>query len=364
MRSWTRTWRTLEENPGLPAYDVFVSPQLVLARNGSILSFCGARKCDEGKMGCEDNTGRHDVVVKRSDDGGATFGHAVLVHSESVGNATQVIGNPACVLDHRTGRLHVFMCRNNSHVLLSHSDDNGATWAPARDVTAMVKRQDWGWYATTFSGIQLKHQADPRRNGRLVVCCDHQDHYDFKNNGNEGFSHSHLVWSDDGGEAWHVGGVADRLTNECAVAELANGTIVVNSRDYLGQASHTTHRAMSWSNDGGETLSHVFRAPTLPDPVVEGAMATDAAGKTLVFTHPNSETQRSHMTVFTSGDGGATWAPRLMLDAATGGGYSSVIALRNGSFAVQHDFGITHMHRCSEPPDGRGCGEMFTVVTL
>jgi hypothetical protein len=27
------------------------------------------------------------------------------------------------------------------------------------------------------------------------------------------------------------------LTNECAVAELANGTIVMNSRDYLGQRS-------------------------------------------------------------------------------------------------------------------------------
>ena len=89
-----------------------------------------------------------------------------------------------------------------------------------------------------------------------MVCCDHQDHLDFANNGNETWSHSHLVYSDDG-ESWKVGGVADRLTNECAVAEvwrppfafllfgsktagtrfaqLWNGTIVVNSRDYLGQ---------------------------------------------------------------------------------------------------------------------------------
>ena len=65
-------WRTLERNPSLPQYDIIVSPQLVLTKNGSILSFVGARKCDPGVMGCEDNTGRHDVLVKRSDDSGGT----------------------------------------------------------------------------------------------------------------------------------------------------------------------------------------------------------------------------------------------------------------------------------------------------
>jgi hypothetical protein len=42
---------------------------------------------------------------------------------------------------------------------LSHSDTNGASWTTARDVTTTVKAQDWGWYATTFSGIMLKHQS-------------------------------------------------------------------------------------------------------------------------------------------------------------------------------------------------------------
>ena len=218
-----------------------------------------------------------------------------------------------------------------------------------------------------------------------MVCCDHQDHLDFANNGNETYSHSHLVYSDDG-ENWKVGGVADRLTNECAVAEvwrppfafllfgsktagtrfaqLWNGTIVVNSRDYLGQKEHTTHRAISWSDSGGETLSHVFRAPSLPDPIVEGSMTTDLEGKLLVFVHPNSETSRDKITLYSSEDGGRGWRPRLVLDARLGGGYSSVIALANGSFAVAHDVGSTHMHRCSQAPGGRGCGEAFAVVTL
>jgi hypothetical protein len=152
-------WRTLEQNPGLPTYDVFVSPQLVMTKNHSILSFVGARKCSTGINGCEDDTGRHDVLVKRSDDAGRSWQHAVLVHSESTANTSVVIGNPACVLDGHTGRLLVFMCRNNTNVLLSHSDTNGASWTTARDVTTTVKAQDWGWYATTFSGIMLKHQS-------------------------------------------------------------------------------------------------------------------------------------------------------------------------------------------------------------
>ena len=95
-----------------------------------------------------------------------TFGHAVLVHSESNATHSVVIGNPAAVLDERTARIYVFMCRNNSAVLLSHSDNNAATWAPAEDVTAMAKQAGWGWVATTFSGIQLKHQPNPAKNGR------------------------------------------------------------------------------------------------------------------------------------------------------------------------------------------------------
>ena len=92
-------------------------------------------------------------------------------------------------------------------------------------------------------------------------------------------------------------------------------------------------------------------------------MATDAAGKMLVFSHPNSKTNRDHMTVFSSVDGGASWALAVLVDANSSA-YSSIIALRNGSYAVQFDVGKTHMHRCSAPPAGRGCGESFAIITF
>eukprot|EP01051_Picozoa_sp_SAG22_P024943 SAG22_NODE_7156_length_770_cov_1.296572_1_plen_143_part_01 len=137
---------------------MFGAEELLLTQNGSLLSFCEATKCAAGPLGCEDNNGHHDVIVKRSDDLGATWGHAVLVHTESNATAAVVIGNADAVLDETTGRIFIFMCRNNTDVLLSHSDDMGKTWAPVKDVTLVIKKPDWGWYATTFSGIQLKHQ--------------------------------------------------------------------------------------------------------------------------------------------------------------------------------------------------------------
>ena len=188
-----------------------------------------------------------------------------------------------------------------------------------------------------------------------------------RNNGNETFSHSHLLYSDDG-ENWHIGAIADDLTNECAIAELHNGTIVMNARDYVGQASQTAHRSISWSNDGGESLSPGYLTPSLPDPIVEGAMVTDAAGKMLVFTHPANPRNRDHETVFSSVDGGTSWAPAVLLDANSSS-YSSLLLLPNGSFAVQYNTGSTHMHRCITPPQlpsGAfiGCGAQFGTITF
>merc|ERR1712060_245373 len=148
---------------------------------------------------------------------------------------------------------------------LTHSDDNGRSWAPTREITAQIKpgfphHPQWGWYATTFSGIQLRHQphGSTSPNGRLMICADHVEHqwtaYPIKN------GHSHVIFSDDGGDNWQVGGIVPtNYTNECSLAELSNGTVVMNVRNYIGQSNNTVHRGISWSHDGG--LS--FRKSTL-----------------------------------------------------------------------------------------------------
>ena len=52
-------------------------------------------------------------------------------------------------------------------VWLTHSNDDGATWAEPIEITSSVKEPSWTWYATgPTHGIQLA-------NGRLLIPCDH-----------------------------------------------------------------------------------------------------------------------------------------------------------------------------------------------
>ena len=122
------------------------------------------------------------------------------------------------------------------------------------------------------------------------------------------------------------------------------------------------HRGISWSNDGGDSwTSPLYLAGTLIDPIVYGAMTTDAfgTGSMLVFTNPSSPTKRVNLTMFSSIDGGLTWEFAVTLDnrsaAAT---YSSVVQLPNGSYVVQWGVGATHAHKCL----GTDCGAVQAVV--
>ena len=41
---------------------------------------------------------------------------------------------------------------------------------------------------------------------------------------------SHVIFSDDHGQTWQLGGSTDYGMNECAVVELTDGTLMLNSR--------------------------------------------------------------------------------------------------------------------------------------
>jgi sialidase-1 len=96
---------------------------------------------------------------------------------------TDTVGNPAPVVDRKTGAILLLLTSNPGKVTekqiveglyapgrsvwITRSTDDGATWSPPADITAETKRAEWSWYATgPGNGIQL-------RSGRLLVACDH-----------------------------------------------------------------------------------------------------------------------------------------------------------------------------------------------
>ena len=78
----------------------------------------------------------------------------------------------------------------------------------------------------------------------MIIPCDHIEAGTKK-------YYSHAIVSDDHGATWRIAGrTPTDQVNECAVAELEDGTLLLNMRNYdRSQRS----RALARSRDGGET---------------------------------------------------------------------------------------------------------------
>ena len=189
------------------------------------------------------------------------------------------------------------------------SDDNGESWSEPTDITEVAKDPSWGWYATGPGvGIQIEHGPYA---GRLVIPCDHS-YDDPAGEVRDGLYEygSHLIYSDDHGSTWQLGGTIRPKVNECQVVELAdgNGSLLMNMRSYFGR----NRRTHSISVDGGATWSEPVDVPDLIEPVCQASIIQYAWGSTehtsgmLLFSYPAAE-ERENMTVRASFDDGASW---------------------------------------------------------
>ena len=126
------------------------------------------------------------------------------------------------MVDRDTGVIWLPMTRDNDDVLLVSSKDEGQTWSAPRVITGSVKKDNWTWYGTgPGNGIQMTR--GPHR-GRLIIPCDHR----IRSIADRSKStRSHVIYSDDHGLTWSIGGITDFLMNECAVAEREDGSLLL-----------------------------------------------------------------------------------------------------------------------------------------
>src|SRR4051794_37394942 len=203
---------------GQGGYHTYRIPALITTSKGTLLAFC------EGRKNSGSDTGDIDLLLRRSFDKGKTWSSVQKI--ADMGEDT--IGNPAPVVEQKTGTIFLLLTSNpgaaterqitearaERRVWITRSTDDGASWSERKEITAQVKRPDWTWYATgPGNGIQL-------RTGRLVIPCDH-------NARENDVRRSHVIYSDDRGETWKIGGVAEDKTNESTVAELKDGSLLL-----------------------------------------------------------------------------------------------------------------------------------------
>lgn len=336
-------WRATVQRGNHGGYQCYNAPSIVACPKQSasavsvpvvLVAFLEARK------ECHDHGVWMDLLSYRSFDIGRTWTAPILVHGESNGSAVNVtVGGPTAVLDRTTGRLLVLMIRNDPRrksfdILLSHSDDCGQSFTKPRDISPSVKPQPgtpgspWGFYATTFRAIQL-------HSGRLVACCDHSidgqlNPYPINTN------HAHVIISDDGGSNWSLGAtIGLNSSDECSIAQLSSGRVVMNMRNYIDQRTHkitTTAghvvRALADSTDEGATFGPVRFAGNLPDPICFSDLmrvnaSTHGFGRSslkgngddlLLLSNPSSTVGRKNLSIHASLDGGHRWQPLVVVE--------------------------------------------------
>jgi sialidase-1 len=144
--------------------------------------------------------------------------------------------------------------------------------------------------------------------------------------------HSHVIYSDDHGQSWHIGGSVQNGINECAVVELSDGEVYINCRNYVGKK----RRASARSGDGGDWFGDFVWEETLIEPICQGSMVA-LGGDRILFANPASEA-RKRVTVRLSEDGGHTWSGGSLLHEGPSA-YSDLVVETNGKIGCLYERG-------------------------
>ncbi len=301
-------------------------PALVIGQQGTILAFCEGRK----ETGLDSD--QIDLLLRRSVDGGRTFdAPRVVAHHEGY-----VCGNPAPVLDRITGVIWLPFTKNRIEdhesmiltgqgkprtVWVTSSDNDGLTWSEPVEITPSVMRPDWGWYATgPGHAIQLQ-------SGRILVPCNHSL-ISWEGDVSAPYF-AHILYSDDHGATWILGGSTVEGTNESMAVELADGRVYLTCRNAVASLLERSggrlpegephYRGYAISRDGGETFGLVKHDPGLPEPVCQASICRLTTSERhdrnrVLFANPPS-LKRENLTVRLSVDECRTWAASRTLCA-------------------------------------------------
>ena len=323
---------------GEDGYSIYRIPALVVSTKGTVIAFCEGRKDGKG------DNGNIDMLVKRSSDNGSTWSEQQIIWDDS----NNTCGNPCPVVDRKTGNIWLLMTWNRGddsetqiinqeskdtrRVFVTSSNDDGITWMEPREITSSVKPDSWTWYATgPGAGIQIEKG---KYAGRLVIPCDHIEaatkHY-----------YSHIIFSDDKGESWELGGsTADHQVNECQAVELSDDKLMLNMRNYDRSIKK---RQIAMSEDGGKSWQEQTFASELIEPRCQASLRRfswpGANSKDIIlFSNPAHETERINMTIRASYDQGASWPVSKTLEKGPSA-YSDLAVLADKSIACLYETG-------------------------
>ena len=121
-------------------YQYLYPAGIARSKQNTLLAFVEANKPGERN--------KRFILLRRSTDAGKTWGPMITVATEP--DKEVAIGNVCPVVDRQTGTIWLAFCdrgpdRFEDRVFVTHSDDDGKTWAERVEITKDVKKPEWGY---------------------------------------------------------------------------------------------------------------------------------------------------------------------------------------------------------------------------
>lgn len=275
--------------------------------------------------------GKDGVRVRRSEDGGKTWGEAIPI-------ADPGFMGGGVTVDEGTGDILAFVEERHPPAPLAvyRSQDHGQTWTK-QDDTTIAKDSEGNLPSMHMNdhGITLRHGE---HRGRLIRP---SRFYGERNHRDEWPHHyTNAVYSDDGGKSWKTSDpFPENGTGEACIVELSDGTLYYNSRVHWDARPDFIHRREARSADGGHTWTGFRIVTALPDGqpnrsygCMGGLVRLPVSGRD-ILVYSNLDTQnptRENGTVWASFDGGKTWPVKRLANPGPSA-YSSMNSGRPGT---------------------------------
>ncbi|MBQ8213721.1 MAG: exo-alpha-sialidase [Clostridia bacterium] len=310
-------------------------PGIIAAADGSLLVYWEARRSDES------DTEHTAIEIWRSTDNGQNF---TKVQTLGDGQNTRYT-NPVMVVDQEdTVHLLYVSATGSDGVYHMTSTDHGLTWSAPVNIIDAFEKETIGWDMVNLGpghGICLQNGEHA---GRLIFSAwCHTGTFDV-----------YTLYSDDNGKTWQLGECADGNYDETAIAELSDGSVMLNSRQYtvsydtdtsvpgtntynLGKpdSADEAYRYITVSDTGIGGWSDTRMDTALQNPSVQGSMvsATVNGQHVLIYIGCDSKTARENLSVRCSYDDGKSWSSPIRVKSSSAS-YSDLVIVDQTVYVI------------------------------
>lgn len=278
------------EISGSGGYAVYRIPAITVSAKGTVITACECRIS-------RDDWDTRAIGLRISRDGGKVFSERIVAD----GDDTLAVNNPVlCSLP--DGRIILLYQKNYERTFVRISDNDGESFGEAFEITPC------------FEGFSSRHpfnvcavgpgHGTVMPNGRIIVpvwITYNPQRYHWP-------SVCGTIYSDDRGETWHAGIIAEAddefvSPSETTAAALEDGSVLLNIR----HAGDVCRRALCVSSDGQSDCSRRIFCEDLADPCCCASMINTSDRKRLYYCGCDSTDSRTNLTLKYSDDAGKHW---------------------------------------------------------